>query len=139
MTSITLVSLFFCHIKTCNDGCNTNEQMKLDLIFIHSITRISTAPWHVLFTRCWFVTYKAFNTSHEKREITQLELGILTFPMLQHFISKGSDTVKNENCFLNWCIVSIILKKCNSFETVCTNSCNQKFLLTSMLCFFFSK
>ena len=35
---------FLCHITSCNDGCNINEQMKVDLIFIHSIIQISTVP-----------------------------------------------------------------------------------------------
>ena len=42
-TNITLAT-FLCHITTCNDGCNVNEEVKENLIFIHSITRISTAP-----------------------------------------------------------------------------------------------
>ena len=42
LTGITMV--FFCHIRTCNDGCNTSKQMKVDLIFIHSTTCISIAP-----------------------------------------------------------------------------------------------
>ena len=34
----------YCHIRTCNHGCNINEEIKVDLIMVHSITRISTAP-----------------------------------------------------------------------------------------------
>ena len=37
-----------CHVRTRNDGCSMNEQMQVDLIFIHSIIRISTA----LITEC---------------------------------------------------------------------------------------
>ena len=35
-TDITFV-IFWCHIRTCNDGCNINEQMKVDLL-------LKTAP-----------------------------------------------------------------------------------------------
>ena len=41
-TGITFV-IFLCHIRTCNDGCKINKQMKEDLIFIYSISQISTA------------------------------------------------------------------------------------------------
>ena len=37
------IRFFFCRIRTCNDGCNKNEQMKVDLVFINSISLISTA------------------------------------------------------------------------------------------------
>ena len=40
-TGITLIML--CHMRTRNDGCNMNEQMQEDLIFTHSVIRISTA------------------------------------------------------------------------------------------------
>ena len=42
MTGITIV--IFCHIRTCNDGCNTSKQIKVDLILIHLITPVSIAP-----------------------------------------------------------------------------------------------
>ena len=40
---MTLVTVL-CHMRTQNDGCKIKKQMKVALIFVHSITQISTAP-----------------------------------------------------------------------------------------------
>lgn len=39
-TDVTFV-IFWCHIRTCNDGCNINEQMKVDLVSVHSVIDIT--------------------------------------------------------------------------------------------------
>ena len=41
-TGITLTVV--CYMRTYDDGCNINEQMLVDLVFIHSITQTSPAP-----------------------------------------------------------------------------------------------
>ena len=51
LTGITIV--IFCHIRTCNDGCNTSKQIKVDLILIHSITPVSIAPVTEYLNKQW--------------------------------------------------------------------------------------
>ena len=71
---------FLCHLKTCNDGSNINKHMKLELIFIHSFIRISTAS---VFYTCFVYAvvirskvHEAFYISYERRELTQLKVDI---------------------------------------------------------------
>ena len=64
---------FFCHIRSCNDGCNINKQ-KVDFIFIHSITQISTAPITEL-----IYTELICNKAYEAFKYEILKLDISTF------------------------------------------------------------
>ena len=68
-------------IWTCSDDCNIEWQMKIDLVFLHLITRASTAPiteyctlidmTRVLLTRSWFLIQpiKLVTWVLERREI----------------------------------------------------------------------
>ena len=38
------LTVVFCYMRTYDDGCNIDEQMLEDLVFIHSITQTSPAP-----------------------------------------------------------------------------------------------
>ena len=78
-TGVTL-GFFLCHLKTCNDGSNINKHMRLELIFIHSVIRISTAS---VFYTCFVYAvlirnkaHEAFYISYERRELTQLKVDI---------------------------------------------------------------
>ena len=58
--------IYNCYMRTFNNGCTINKQIKVNLIFVHSITIITTAPFteylnktNVLLTQDLFVTKRA--------------------------------------------------------------------------------
>ena len=98
--------------------------MKVDLIFIHSIAVTSTAPITEYLKKHTYFVYtllicnkacKAYYINLERRQITQSKLDILSFQNLSTFC-KRSDSVKNEYCFSDRCIILITLKKGSSFK-----------------------
>ena len=98
--------------------------MKVDLIFIHSVTVTSTATITEYLKKHTYFVYtllicnkacKAYYINLERRQIKQSKLDILTFQNLSTFC-KRSDTIKNEYCFSDRCIILITLKKGSSFK-----------------------
>ena len=95
-TNITLAT-FLCHITTCNDGCNVNEEIKENLIFIHSITRISTAPITEYFNKPAPIT-EYFNKQDLYLVYTVLICN-KTCSLLYQLRKKGDDTIKVRHHF----------------------------------------
>ena len=67
-------AFFLCRIKTYNNACVINEQTKVDLVLIYSITPISAAliteylNKHVLFTQCLFLINRTKTFISAKKE-----------------------------------------------------------------------
>ena len=90
LTAIKLV-IFLCDIRTFKDGCNINEQIKVDLVFVHSITDSIAhfpeyfhkhdtyfVPTVVICNKGYFTFLKYFNIWYVK-EVTQLKMSIVSY------------------------------------------------------------